>query len=301
MNRSKRSRIMICLIVSVTLIVSTFVPLSYAGENHETEYENQEEILLEESRAMGDIEEENQTMAIKFSEYQDDKCTRESFKMLAVNGLLADGEIVSANGSEASQEIKYTVDYNGLQNEIVVVENTQDMAKLIIRQGEIVNNIVLTSSDMIIDGEKVELEDSLSNDSTPKSADNTHYWTKTCPYDKAGNYTNLKGTANRSVTLPKKIKSMTFAAFLSVVTSAFSGAGVIASVVASNLYDYLLDTEPTAKGFSGKTKSYTHKKYPNGYIKPRRLTVTKINYTWYAKLNYKGKTKKETWYRCIQW
>ena len=65
-------------------------------------------------------------------------------------------------------------------------------------------------------------------------------------------------------------------------------------------YD-LLDTEPTAKGFSGKTKSYTHKNYTSGYIKPKRLTVTKIKYTWYTKVNYKGDTKKETWYRCIQW
>jgi len=301
MDRIKRSRMLICLIVSVTLIASTSVPMTYAGETNEIEYGDQESLLLEESRIMGNIEDENQTMATKFSEYQDDEKTKADFKMLAVNGFLANGEIVSANGSETSQETSYTVDYDGIQNEIVVIEHDQGEVTLIIKQGEIANHIVLTSDYMTIDGEKVVLEDSTSNDSTTKSADNTHYWTKTCPYDKAANYTHSAGTANRSVTLPKKVKSMTFAAFLSVVTSAFSGAGVVASVVASNLYDYLLDTEPTAKGFSGKTKSYTHKNYTSGYIKPKRLTVTKIKYTWYTKVNYKGDTKKETWYRCIQW
>ena len=300
MNRFGMGKALVSVIASITLTISMFVPMSYADEINKMESGDSESVLLEASRVAGNIEDENQTMASKFSEYHDDEKTKEDFKMLAMNGFLANGEIVSASGSKTSQGTRYTVDYDGIQNEIVVVEQTQDTATLIIKQGDIVNHIVLTSDFMTIDGEKVALEESSSTDSTLKSADNTHYWTKKCPYDKAANYTHSTGTANHSVTLPKSVKTVAFSVFVSIVSKAF-GSSIVGTQAITVLYNFLLDTQPTAKGFSGKTKSYTHKNYTSGYIKPRRLTVTKIKYTWYTKINYKGDTKKETWYRYVQW
>lgn len=123
----------------------------------------------------------------------------------------------------------------------------------------------------------------------------TSYWKRKSPYGKAADYTVSAGSAkNANISLGKAIESVAVSIFYTILAPAIGG---VAPVIYSSLYTIVTSQDPQTKGLSYKAKKYYHKKQRSaGYIPAANLYVTKYNYTWYSRNNYKGKTSKQTAY-----
>ena len=193
----------------------------------------------------------------------------------------------------------FHVTIEGIKNEISLVSRTNKKVSILCRQNEIENYLdIYTNGKMVLDDQQVEIkydnkESDLSGGIMPLVS--TSYWKKKSPYGKAADYTISAGSAkNANVSLCKAIESIAVSAFYTILVPFIGGA---AATIYSGLYTIVTSQDPQTKGLSYKAKKYYHKKQRSvGYIPAANLYVTKYNYTWYSRNNYKGKTSKQTAY-----
>lgn len=193
----------------------------------------------------------------------------------------------------------FHVTIEGIENEISLEAKTDKKVSILCRQNDIENYLdIYSNGKMILDDNQVEIK--YENNEWDSNGGimplvSTSYWKKNPPYGKAADYTVSAGsTKNANVSLGKAIKSIAVSVFYTILTPVIGG---VSSIIYQSLYTIVKSQDPQTKGLSYKAKKYYHKKQRSaGYIPAANLYVTKYNYTWYSRNNYKGKTSKQTAY-----
>lgn len=187
----------------------------------------------------------------------------------------------------------YTVQMGEYENTIEVLEKTSNETRFKITQGDI-QNIWVEKSDgtIILDGNVLELE--TENEIVPLNSDT--YYTKKPIYGKAADYSKyVSSSSKKNIPLSKSISNLTMTVFQAILGEII---GPVANTIASSIYSFVKSNDSSTKGLSYKAKIYVHKNAnSSGYIKSVNAYVRKYNYTWYSKINYKGKTTKQTAYQ----
>lgn len=210
---------------------------------------------------------------------------------------------------DTNSNIIYEGDFGGYTNTISIIQNDEDILKMIICQDDINNELIIRSDGTyILDGniigdeqtkvaeETIQLSNMLS-DVEPKSVEVINRITNICPYGSASDYSYKLGTKkDANINLEKKISKIAVAAFGTILCIEL-GVSTIASKVYAGLYSFLKDSDPNIKGLSYKATNYAHKNYTNTYIKPIKMYGFKSVYKWYGGINYDGCTTTNTVYQ----
>ena len=211
-------------------------------------------------------------------------------------------------------EVTYELKAGEYENTISVLQNDKSAVKLSVEQDDITNELIMNADGtMILDGNEIDFggveteivegdiqEDSAEGGIAPMASNVINRLTKTCPYGKASDYTYKLGSkSNKSLNLQKKIESVSFSVFSTIICKALGISGLAGTAV-HVFYDTMKKKDPHSKYMSYKVTNYAHKNYKNTYIKPVKLYGFKSNYTWYTKASYKGTAVKETLYQTKQ-
>lgn len=190
----------------------------------------------------------------------------------------------------------FEVEMEGMTNQISLIQNSQEKVTILFEDKDqnISNELqFFKNGKMVLDGKDV----SITSAPIIEPRVSTSWATTNCPYGSPGDYTVSAGsTSNPNVPLGQELTNIAVSAFYSLLVPVI---GKVASVIYSTLYSIIKSQEPRTTGLSYKANRYYHKNQRSGgYIPAADLYVTKYNYTWYSKVNYKGTTTAQTAYEC---
>ncbi len=127
----------------------------------------------------------------------------------------------------------------------------------------------------------------------------TIYYTNSCPYGTAKEYTYNYGTEKKAnMKLSNKLGDLTVKLFISFLCGQFNVGGTVAETIFENIYYELKKTEPQTDALSYKAQIWTHKDYKSGYIPSLFTFVYKYKISLYPKINYAGTPEIVNTYKC---
>lgn len=229
---------------------------------------------------------------------------RQALENLGVTGFgeIVEVKTVNVDGGDKNQ---YTVKSGDIINNIIVLENSDEKISLKIEQGDITNELVLLrNGDMILDGNKVEIEREIVSENMNTESEimplagATIYWkdVSKLSYGTKADYSHfLKNYNVKDIKLQKAISSLSLSALLIIMGGAMSGlAGAAISFAADagrTFYSYIQDKDPKTQVLSCKSKVYTHKNYHSGYIPSLFTYIYRYDVTCYSRAGYLGSAK----------
>ena len=290
--------------ISLLLIVTMFTSLTTISNAQET---------TGTSKTHNDIN--TQIFDEKSDEYvrknQVDKKTQKSMdddiSALQNFGVLSPSDELTAN-INTDNHIDYTIESEGYENTITILQNDSDTFKMSVQQDDIHNELTIKDDGtMILDGNEIEFAPTETTTDTDQITESENgialarvtvinRLTNVCPYGSSKDYTYKLGTGkNANINLKKKIEDIALKTFTPIICKLLGVPNVTTPL--KKVYENLRKNDPRTKGISYKVTNYAHKKYTNTYIKPIKMYGFKSLYTWYSKKDYKGKTYKNTLYQ----
>ena len=221
-------------------------------------------------------------------------------KIVDTDNVIIDGE----------KKTEFVVEVGDITNKIAVLEDSDEMISIRVKQDSICNILELhENGDIILDGNKVEVtygdSEALESVNPPISprAGATIYWRDDVRYGKAADYSNfLKNDNIKDINLKKTLSNIALSALLTIMGTAMAGllgaAITFAAGAGAEVYNYLMARDSNTSHLSCKSKVYTHKNYKSGYIPSLFTFIYKYKTVYYSKTQYGGtKTPEVTSYK----
>ena len=278
-----RKKRIISSILIIAMFIATFSQSAFASDNTSVQSQKASTLATLTSKTSESL-----------SEAETDKLYNE-YLLISDHVTFLNDFLVGIDKVENEPYI-FEVEMEGMTNQISLVQNSQEKVTILFEdKAQNISNEIqyFKNGKMLLDGKEI----STPSEPVVEPKVSTTWGTTKCPYGSPGDYTVSAGPkSNPNVPLGQAIADIAVSAFYSLLAPVI---GKIASAIYSTLYSLIKSQDPRTTGLSYKANRYYHKNQRSGgYIPAADLYVTKYNYTWYSKVNYRGSTTAQPAYEC---
>lgn len=185
--------------------------------------------------------------------------------------------------TKTGKGIVYTYYFEGITSEVVVMDCSSRRLDVMIREGELVNNVVISQGKIWLDGEEIVYSSDTTKElDLPSEMKGNWYWSTSNPSSNSNWGSENLGSSKKDIQLSKKLHNITSQALAIVLSVCVPAAGLALSFAL--LVKGALDPETTH--LSSKTYYCWNSNY----------SVRRARVKGWGKKNYQGTSTTKMYY-----